>query len=630
MQQQQDIELKYQAPEEIFQEIFKGYQNQYKKNMIFDSDELTIIYNELQKKKIYLTSYISEGGFGCVFEAKYNKEIVAVKCSKADFEKIKEEEKILKLLKNTPYVFKTIEGFFNEKKSRYYQISKRYSCTLQNIMFRYFYERKTLPLNQIVGFAIQMSTVFEAIQQNNLIHSDIKPDNILYDSQEKCFNLCDFGESKSFKDGSKTYDLKGFTRKYAAPESIDPNGLFNIKFDIYGLGIILLELTLGKFLEDEDCTFIRSGKLLNYSSKDPLYLDINQIITKMLEKMPQNRIDSFELTKQLNNLRLKLESQFTGSNLMISKFKQSSLQINYTWEYNLVRFDVYIFHGYHKLSEIQECIAKRLVHMLRLTFSQNHLGADEAKNIGMSLEKCQNMTSLYLNLYVSGVGADGAKNIGMSLEKCQNITSLDLNLGGNQLGADGAKNIGMSLVKCQNITSLNLDLNWNNLGADEAKNIGMSLEKCQNITSLNLNLAYNYNKFGANGAKNIGMSLEKCQNITYLDLNLRDNNLGADGAKNIGMSLVKCQNITSLNLNLGKNELDAYGAKNIGMSLVKCKNITSLTLRIINNDFGVDVAKNIKMSLEKCHNITSLNLFIYIFYRFEDYFENKFKIKMDN
>ncbi|EAR81108.2 kinase domain protein, partial (macronuclear) [Tetrahymena thermophila SB210] len=58
----------------------------------------------------------------------------------------------------------------------------------------------------------------------------------------------------------------------------------------------------------------------------------------------------------------------------------------------------------------------------------------------------------------------------------------------NELGADGAKNIGMSLEKCQNITSLNLSLSDNKLDADGAKNIGMSLEQCQNITSLNLYL----------------------------------------------------------------------------------------------------------------------------------------------
>ncbi|EAR81854.2 kinase domain protein, partial (macronuclear) [Tetrahymena thermophila SB210] len=498
MQQQQDTELKYQAPEEKFKKIFEDYKKKHEENMIFDTDELTSIYNELQKKKIYLTSYISQGGYGCVFEAKYNEEIVAVKCSKPKFEKIKEEEKIMQLLKDTPYVFKSIEEFLNEKKTKYYQISKKYQCNLKDIMQSFFDQKKTLPLNQIVGFAIHMSTVFEKIQQNNMIHSDIKPENILYNSQEQCFNLCDYGESKLFKEGSKTYNLKGFTRKYAAPEITDDNGFFKIQYDIYGLGIILLELTLGKFLEDGDCTFIRKGKLPNYLSKNALYQDINQIIIKMLEILPNNRIDSFGLTKQLNQLRLKLESQFiyavkdkldfTESNLMISKFRQSFLKFNYTNKQNEVRLDEYKFKSYSNLSEFEECIAKRLVHHLHLDFKENNLGAYGAKNIGMRLEKCQNITSLNLNLDWNNLGADGAKNIGMSLEKCQNITSLNLNLESNELGADGAKNIGMSLEKCHNITSLNLNLERNELGADGAKNIGMRLEKCQNITSLNLNL----------------------------------------------------------------------------------------------------------------------------------------------
>ncbi|EAR94310.2 kinase domain protein (macronuclear) [Tetrahymena thermophila SB210] len=568
MQQQQDIQLKYEAPAEKFEEIFEEYLQKHKKSMIFDSDELISIYNELQKEKIYLTSYISQGGFGCIFEAKHNEEIVAIKCSKTNFQKIEEEEKILNLLKDTPYVFKFIKGFTNQKKSRYYQISKRYSCNLKEIMKSFFDQRKTLPLNQIIGFAIQMSTVFEKIEQNKLLHSDIKPENILYDSQEKCFYLSDYGESKQFQNGSKTYDLKGYTPKYAAPEITDiQNGIFNIKYDIYGLGVILLELTLGKFLEDSDCSFIRNGSLPKYISKNALYQDINQIIVKMLEKMPSNRIGSFELTKKLNELRLKLENQFicavqdkldfTESNMMISKFRQSFLKFNYTCKQSEVRLDKYNFESYRNLSKIQECIAKRLVHDLNLNFSYNNLGADGAKNIGMSLEKCQNITSLNLNLQGNKLGADGAKNIGMSLEKCQNITSLNLNLCWNNLGADGAKNIGMSLEKCQNITSLNLNLSDNKLGADGAKNIGMSLEKCQNITSLNLNLSDN--ELGADGAKNIGMSLEKCQNITSLNLNLQDNKLGADGAKNIGMSLEKCQNITSLNLDLWQfNQLSIY------------------------------------------------------------------------
>ncbi|KAL4465275.1 hypothetical protein ABPG74_001989 [Tetrahymena malaccensis] len=253
MEEEKEIDIKYQAPKEIFQNLFEAYKKKHDKNMMFDPDVLALIYDELQKKGIYLTSFISEGGFGSVFEALYQQEIVAVKCvGKIDFKKIKEEEKILKLLKGTPYVFKSIKEFLNKNQSRYYQISKRYSCSLKDIMKDFFNQKKTLPLNQIIGFAIQMSTVFENLQQNKSMHSDVKPENILYDSQDKSFHLCDFGESKSFEEKSKTYNLKGFTRKYAAPEILEDGNSYNIKYDIYSLGIILLELTRGDFLEDKD------------------------------------------------------------------------------------------------------------------------------------------------------------------------------------------------------------------------------------------------------------------------------------------------------------------------------------------------------------------------------------------
>ncbi|KAL4484763.1 hypothetical protein ABPG74_019940 [Tetrahymena malaccensis] len=216
MEEQKDINLKYEAPVEIFQEIL-DYQKKNKKNMKFDPSALTTIYNELQREGIQLTSFISQGRFGCVFEALYQEEIVAIKCyGEVDFEKIQEEEKLLQMLKETPYVTKSIKEFLNKEKTRYYQICQRYSCNLEEIMKSYIDQKKTLPLNEIIGFVIQILTVFEQMQQKNLMHSDIKPDNILYDSQEKSFHICDFGESKQFKIGTRTYKKQITDDKIAA------------------------------------------------------------------------------------------------------------------------------------------------------------------------------------------------------------------------------------------------------------------------------------------------------------------------------------------------------------------------------------------------------------------------------
>lgn len=72
------------------------------------------------------------------------------------------------------------------------------------------------------------------------IHRDIKPDNILVSLRgynNRFIKLCDFGMSK-VSEGYES-DYTG-TKEYMAPEVIE--GKYNLKADIYSLGIIAREL----------------------------------------------------------------------------------------------------------------------------------------------------------------------------------------------------------------------------------------------------------------------------------------------------------------------------------------------------------------------------------------------------
>lgn len=51
----------------------------------------------------------------------------------------------------------------------------------------------------------------------------------------------------------------GRTYKYSAPEILSGVSEINIKSDIYSLGMILLELTLGKFLTNEEAFQMRNN-----------------------------------------------------------------------------------------------------------------------------------------------------------------------------------------------------------------------------------------------------------------------------------------------------------------------------------------------------------------------------------
>ena len=319
------------------------------------------------KLKYKIIKTLGDGSFGVVFCA-INiqtgmkiamKQIEKLKENVIDDLEIKNEINILKKLDH-PNIVKIYE-FYNTKKN-YFLITEYYKYGELYNYLKFSYNE-----TQIAVLFYQVFSGLCYLHENNILHRDLKLENIMISDIEKDINtgidyfwikIIDFGTAKIFKKSKNEKAVVG-SSYYIAPEVLKQK--YNEKCDTWSIGVIMYMIIVGKapFDGENDEEILENIKTGVYDYKNKKLLSTSKecqdLISKLLEVDTKKRLSAKEA---LNHIFFK---NFQGRKLF-SNFKMKEI-------------DVYLNNllNYKFQSKFQQLVLAFIVHNIPFT--------NETKNI---------------------------------------------------------------------------------------------------------------------------------------------------------------------------------------------------------------------------------------------------------
>jgi serine/threonine protein kinase len=275
------------------------------------------LYEISEGKYKILDEKINEGAYSKIYnvintKTKNKKLIAKVQKISDKYEAINEIKLLLKLKKNKQIYFNKIKEYFiNHQNSEYdlneylttskiidiedfysnreyiFIIFKKYEYTLEDLNIIYNKEfKEVLPSNLTKKIINSLFLGIYELNLSNIIHCDIKPNNILIKTKNKNLKelfrdirnnkvkkqdlvkyidilYIDFNISQKCNSICKSTSIQ--TIYYIAPEIILGNQEFNYTIDFWSIGCIIYELIAGKYLFDIFGYNIKNGNnYINY------------------------------------------------------------------------------------------------------------------------------------------------------------------------------------------------------------------------------------------------------------------------------------------------------------------------------------------------------------------------------
>ena len=253
---------------------------------------------------------IGSGGMADVYKARCHKlnRLVAIKVLKDEFNtdsgfvsRFKMEAQAAARLSHPNIV--NIYDVVDEENLHYIVMELIEGVTLKN----YIAKKGQLDIKEAVGIAIQVAQGIAAAHEHQIIHRDIKPQNMII-SREGKVKVADFGIAKAATGQTTTMAAMGSVH-YISPEQAR-GGYSDTRSDIYSLGVTMYEMVTGRgpFAGDNPIAVALAhleAPIVRPSVYNPAVpVSLENIILKSTEKKPEHRYSA--VTDMISDLKRSL------------------------------------------------------------------------------------------------------------------------------------------------------------------------------------------------------------------------------------------------------------------------------------------------------------------------------------
>lgn len=197
-----------------------------------------------------------------------------------------EEAQLLAKL-NHEHIVRIID-VFEENGTAYYVMQYIEGVNLGTLVRR----QGRLDVGSAINYVAQLTEAVGYIHANNILHRDLKPDNILVTSADKVV-LIDFGSARNYVNDQVQHHTALVSKGYAPPEQYVSESRTGNYTDIYAIGAVLYYCLTGVTPIDSSVRSIeRLREPVEINSEIPQSL--NDAIMKSLNLRPEDRYQTIE------------------------------------------------------------------------------------------------------------------------------------------------------------------------------------------------------------------------------------------------------------------------------------------------------------------------------------------------